>query len=197
MLLDCWAHSEVLHLKCIKTSWKQDRISNRCRQCFMESEHELSPSASTTGSYILFVPLNVCLSNVSLPSMLSAAAAALEWVRTALMNPSALSLLNTKRVLLQSPVVWELSKRNVHAHQKRPHITSWLIIKGKLVYVTTAIPLGKFDSLPPLCVGQRAVSATEEPTSCWIFCSRAPELLAVCMKDSQSAPANKRPHFIF
>ena len=105
----------------LKTSWKQDRIPNRCRQCFMESVHELSPSTRTPSSYILFVPLNVCLSKVPLLSMLSPAAAALEWVRTALMNPSALSPLNTKRVLLQSPVVWELSKREMFTHSKNDH----------------------------------------------------------------------------
>lgn len=58
-------------LKCIKTSWKQDRIFNRCHRCFMESGHELSLSTRTTSSNILFVTLKVCFLNVSLLSVLS------------------------------------------------------------------------------------------------------------------------------
>lgn len=83
-----------LPLKCIKTSWKQDWIFNRCHRCFMESGHELSLSTRTTSSNTLFVTLNVS-------SRCCQCCSAMKWVSTALiLNPSVFSPLNTKGVLL-------------------------------------------------------------------------------------------------
>lgn len=95
----------------------------------------------------------------------------------------------------------EHSKRNFTSKM----ITHYHLINywRELVYVTLVIPLGTWVSLSPFSIGQRAMSATEQPTSCCrglnlLFKgTRAShhvyELPMFLLKDNRSVSVNNRP----
>lgn len=148
--------------KCIKTSWKQDRIFNRC--FFMESGHDLSLSTKTISSNRLFFTPCLRLLNVSQLSVLSVLLSyAMSQERCTHFEP----------ISTQKTFLWgESMNRKWFTFSKSDHITLLLTLdewsQEVCLFVLVRRNLeGNYSFTFLSCVGQRAKSATEQLASCW------------------------------